>query len=253
MERPGEDAGRLSAARSHSGTENRREAYCRSGSPPPAGGTGCDHDRGMIMKTTTVLAIALGLGALGACNKSPRSRPPTISRRMPRIPPTPWKRMSTMPRTRCRPIPRTPPTPSATRARTGRRGPQRRRRRRQQRPLTEQTGPPARRRPGSKGAPARGRPFFRVAPGRGEREPLALEPTCEEDEPCDADQGGDRNQQNSGLGRSDRKRAAAGNDGSLTAARTGPGLRSERCRQSQQHQREEGRGVVRAAWPDRRW
>jgi hypothetical protein len=29
-----------------------------------------NHDRGMIMKTTTVIAIALGVAALGACNKS---------------------------------------------------------------------------------------------------------------------------------------------------------------------------------------
>jgi hypothetical protein len=28
------------------------------------------NDRGMTMKTTTMLAIALGIGALGACNKS---------------------------------------------------------------------------------------------------------------------------------------------------------------------------------------
>src|ERR1043165_1786314 len=31
-----------------------------------------EHQRGKLMKTTTVLAIALGLGSLAACNKSPQ-------------------------------------------------------------------------------------------------------------------------------------------------------------------------------------
>jgi len=33
-----------------------------------------DNHRGMDMKTTTVLAIALGLGSLAACNKSPQQQ-----------------------------------------------------------------------------------------------------------------------------------------------------------------------------------
>jgi hypothetical protein len=33
-----------------------------------------DNNRGMTMKTTTVLAIALGLGSLAACNKSPKEQ-----------------------------------------------------------------------------------------------------------------------------------------------------------------------------------
>ena len=33
-----------------------------------------DNNRGMTMKTTTVLAIALGLGSLAACNKTPQDK-----------------------------------------------------------------------------------------------------------------------------------------------------------------------------------
>lgn len=33
-----------------------------------------DHSRGTIMKITTVAAIALGIGALAACNKSPQTQ-----------------------------------------------------------------------------------------------------------------------------------------------------------------------------------
>jgi hypothetical protein len=33
-----------------------------------------DHDRGLIMKAITVLAVGLGLCALGACNKNPNEQ-----------------------------------------------------------------------------------------------------------------------------------------------------------------------------------
>ena len=57
--------------RSLDGTEIDRHAYSCSATRPDADAN--ETNRGMqIMKTTTVLAIALGLGSLAACNKSPQ-------------------------------------------------------------------------------------------------------------------------------------------------------------------------------------
>ena len=49
-----------------------RRAYCRFGARH--GATEGDNNRGISMKTTTIIAIALGLGSLAACNKNPQQQ-----------------------------------------------------------------------------------------------------------------------------------------------------------------------------------
>jgi hypothetical protein len=49
----------------------RKVALARSAAPDGPNRAHEHNGRGLMMKTTTILAIALGLGSLAACNKSP--------------------------------------------------------------------------------------------------------------------------------------------------------------------------------------